>query len=657
MNRFTFLLSWLFAGLGFLPFFQLHTMTVVIVFTFLWLMAAVSYLKKVTVHYILRGVVLFSCLALVWNEYNGLRSVEAAAGFFALLAVLKLWEAKNSRDGFLFFLIFQLMMISQYLLLESLLLLVFMVISSGIMCGIFMDLQRARGINSAFFNPAKRSILLRIMLTAIGLTIILFFTFPRSTFTLFRNISSQKIHSWTGFSDSLKPGSISEIIQNDSVIFRARFSSKNPSISQLYWHGSTLTETDGFNWSRNSKVRFSSYLPSKTEGTIAYEADLAEAGAGPLFLLSPVSTFKLLSLGHVSWRGLGDARVSPLSNQKSRWRSSSNLTDSRFEEGSQLNESLFVPENIKQWVQSSFPQFKNLSVAQLVSASNKLFNKDFSYSLKPGTYGGDPLVQLKEFLLERRIGICEHFASAQAIILRSFGYPALISVGFHGGDYNQLGDYWIIRGRDAHAWLMYYDSILGWKRSDPTKFVVPSRIENGATSFSLDWLNQNDNQADWFESYRFGWANDFLKLIDSTYYGLNLAFINYDADKQNEFLKSLGLSHWKKAWFKWLSVLLAISGVSVFWLIYRKQGDDPWHRINTLYRAYIKKLQKADLKVSLSVPPLELKQMLVNAKVGEDSLVFIEEYITLKYARHGPVPTQNEMKHLKASFKLAKKSI
>ncbi len=64
--------------------------------------------------------------------------------------------------------------------------------------------------------------------------------------------------------------------------------------------------------------------------------------------------------------------------------------------------------------------------------------------------GMDPLEQ---FLSVDRRGHCQYFASALAMMLRSQGIPARIVVGYHGDEFNSLGQYYIFRQSHAHAWV------------------------------------------------------------------------------------------------------------------------------------------------------------------------------------------------------------
>jgi protein-glutamine gamma-glutamyltransferase len=73
----------------------------------------------------------------------------------------------------------------------------------------------------------------------------------------------------------------------------------------------------------------------------------------------------------------------------------------------------------------------------------------FFYTLKPPLLGEN---SVDDFLFVSRRGFCEHYASAFVVLMRAAGIPARVVTGYQGGELNPLGDYWIVRQRDAHAW-------------------------------------------------------------------------------------------------------------------------------------------------------------------------------------------------------------
>jgi hypothetical protein len=73
-----------------------------------------------------------------------------------------------------------------------------------------------------------------------------------------------------------------------------------------------------------------------------------------------------------------------------------------------------------------------------------------------------------DFLLRVRRGHCEHFAAALAVCCRIAGVPARLVGGYHASRWNEVGGFWVLRRRDAHAWVEAFDAARGWVRVDAT---------------------------------------------------------------------------------------------------------------------------------------------------------------------------------------------
>lgn len=72
------------------------------------------------------------------------------------------------------------------------------------------------------------------------------------------------------------------------------------------------------------------------------------------------------------------------------------------------------------------------------------------------------------FLLHKPPAHCEFFASATAVLLRMAGVPCRYVTGYAGAEYNTFGKYWVVRQRDAHAWVEAYLPDEGWVIVDST---------------------------------------------------------------------------------------------------------------------------------------------------------------------------------------------
>jgi len=100
-----------------------------------------------------------------------------------------------------------------------------------------------------------------------------------------------------------------------------------------------------------------------------------------------------------------------------------------------------------------------------VVALQNHFSRDggFTYSVDaPAGTGGDAL---KAFLRDK-IGYCEQYAAAMAVMVRAIGIPSRVVIGFTHG--TKEGDYYSITNKDAHAWPEVYFPTAGWVRFEPT---------------------------------------------------------------------------------------------------------------------------------------------------------------------------------------------
>ncbi|NQT51465.1 DUF3488 domain-containing protein [bacterium] len=94
---------------------------------------------------------------------------------------------------------------------------------------------------------------------------------------------------------------------------------------------------------------------------------------------------------------------------------------------------------------------------------------NYTYTLEPGltARGVDPI---EDFLLNTRRGHCELFAAGMVVLLRALHIPARMVTGFRGGEWNEYGQFYIVRQRHAHAWVEARLPVthLFWQSFDPT---------------------------------------------------------------------------------------------------------------------------------------------------------------------------------------------
>jgi transglutaminase-like putative cysteine protease len=103
----------------------------------------------------------------------------------------------------------------------------------------------------------------------------------------------------------------------------------------------------------------------------------------------------------------------------------------------------------------------------------------FQYSLQ--TKGGDSGSDLVDFL-KNKIGYCQQYAAAMAVMLRAAHVPARVVLGYTHGPASSRHTFTITTS-DAHAWVEAYFDGIGWLAFDPT----PMTGEPGASTVGLRW--------------------------------------------------------------------------------------------------------------------------------------------------------------------------
>jgi transglutaminase-like putative cysteine protease len=94
----------------------------------------------------------------------------------------------------------------------------------------------------------------------------------------------------------------------------------------------------------------------------------------------------------------------------------------------------------------------------------------FRYSEHPGLpLGGvPPLVTFVADEQVGKIGYCQHYAGAMALMLRLLGIPARVAAGFTSGSYDTDEKEWVVTDHNAHAWVEVWFPKFGWLPFDPT---------------------------------------------------------------------------------------------------------------------------------------------------------------------------------------------
>lgn len=113
----------------------------------------------------------------------------------------------------------------------------------------------------------------------------------------------------------------------------------------------------------------------------------------------------------------------------------------------------------KRWTQGASDD------AQKIQAIQRKLASDYRYALS--FERDDRIEPVLDFLQHHREGHCEYFASAMALLLRALQIPARVIGGYRVTERNALGGFYIVRGRNAHAWVEVHTRGR-WSTLDPT---------------------------------------------------------------------------------------------------------------------------------------------------------------------------------------------
>ncbi len=351
-------------------------------------------------------------------------------------------------------------------------------------------------LNSSILGLASVLVLVSLVLTSL-----IFISFPRMGLGI---VSLDKGGvPISGFSDRVEFGEVGLLKQNDSVVLRIQFTHKGipfrPQLPAL-WRGVALNHFDGKTWSSTLKRFWSNnhrpgrpmpLFAMKPEEMVIHEEIYMENIDTPVVFtyglpLSIDGTFKMLDMDSAfSFKTGNDAGgprrfytvvdVGPIQKQIA-----FPLPGHLDPKIRKLNLQLpALSQEIKSLVRTLT---QNLTTDQeKASALLAHFSKGFSYSLEMKE---TRRAYLDEFLFHRKAGHCEYFATALAVLLRQSGIPARVVNGFMGVEWNEMGDYMIVRQTHAHSWVEAFMPDKGWVTLDPTP-PDPGANTQSSNRFSL----------------------------------------------------------------------------------------------------------------------------------------------------------------------------
>ncbi|HWS27234.1 MAG TPA: DUF3488 and transglutaminase-like domain-containing protein [Xanthomonadales bacterium] len=535
-------------------------------------------------------LLLVMVLVLAAFSNPGARQAGPTAALIGL-STLKLIESERRRDGLLILTVALFLVTVQFLFNDGLGVTLYMVIPTLL---IFLALSEVaappgtRGGLVAELGSFGRDFLL-LMAVVLPLTLFLFLSVPRLSEPLWGN-RDNRLQSRTGLSEEMSPGSIIELLADDTPVMRVTFPDGPPPRSSMYWRGPVLWRFDGVTWTISNRFAGAGSMLGSLPGP-------QSGGPGDLryqVMLEPTDRNWLHTLDLAT--GFPADASRSVEGVVTRYRRITRLL--AFEASAAVDQPIpllaLAEEQRTAGLQQ--PRDRNPRTRQLAAqwraqigadpmalaehAMRYIRSENFGYTLSP-----PPLVgahRIDEFLFETRLGFCEHYASAFVVLMRSAGVPARVVTGYLGGEYNRVGDYWIVRNSDAHAWTEILVEGRGWIRVDPTAAIAPERIDQSGSAFAGETFGDD---IEWLRSLR--------ERVDATRAWWNNAIVRFDSMRQQAFFAELGMDprNWRHvgAWMGGGLALIGLLTALVFLLQRQREPVDPALR---LYRRFLKDLAR-----------------------------------------------------------------
>jgi protein-glutamine gamma-glutamyltransferase len=597
--------------------------------------------------YRLRSVVLklllvATAVTAVFVVYGSVKGVEAGISLLVVLMSLKILEAHTAREFRVMVLIGWMLCLCGFFLSQDFATALCLLIAFALLVVALIQFHRGAA-PGAVWPPVATTC--KLLLQALPLVVLFFLLFPRIN-AGFRFELRPFRSANTGFSDRLAPGSIAALANSSEIAFRAEFpgTSTRPS-GPMYWRGIVMWHCNGMEWRAPYAPRpksSSSTLETASSGRLAAQSATAKEtqqritlppnGARWMFALDrPIKAVP----GAMLARGDYLSSVQPIRKSRRYDVASSEFSANEIT-ARERAEALEVPASISPAVRDLAHSWavQNRDSRGVISSAIQFFRtQGFSYSLTPGEYD-----DLEEFLFRRRVGFCEHYATSFATLMRLAGIPARVVVGYLGGEYNDLGHFFLVRQADTHAWCEVWLPEKGWTRVDPTAAVAPgrasldftsfleTRIASGQTGTRRSALIAQLLRSGVFTNVRFIWQ--------TLSYEWDTRLLAFDADVQDVLLTSMGIASRGTVFLVVEILLVAIALLAIYFAWMQLRTRSRVDRVKALYEYFCRKTARLGVPRDPCEGPLDFARRAAQSLPNESNRIrqIADTYILLRYA-------------------------
>jgi transglutaminase-like putative cysteine protease len=381
----------------------------------------------------------------------------------------------------------------------------------------------------------------RIMLTTLALGGLIFLVLPRHAGATRNQPGSPLAKHLTGFDEEVQLGQLGEILESDSVVMTVELSDENGKTVQpaeeLLWRGVTMFRYEGGRWHRQAKP---------TQAVVGFNIDRRPRNSRKLrqkIKLEPIDSPTLFGVRPIIYvRSFLPFSPSMSTNDGTLFRSDAPGGAYDYEVVSDLDpnaiqtqesppgdhgpfrESLksrlrAIAEPIVAHIKEPGPEADRARALALTAYLRD--SGQFSYTLAMEVVDRK-LDPVEDFLVNRKAGHCEYFASSLALLLRSINIQSRIVNGFKGGDWNPLTSTLNVRQKHAHSWVEAY---LGLSAAGPDRAPIWITLDPTPAAQRQESIAQVG-----------GMAGRFRTVTDLTRHFWVFYVIGYNPDRQNALI-------------------------------------------------------------------------------------------------------------------------
>jgi transglutaminase-like putative cysteine protease len=555
---------------------------------------------------------------------------DASVALLVLLCGLKLLEMKSQRDALLLCFLSYFLIITHFLYSQSIPTALYMSVVIVVTTATLISLSDS---NNRLKTHQRLRLSATLLIQALPVMLVLFILFPRVAGP-FWTLPKGSHSGVTGLSNSLSLGNVSQLSRSDEIAFRVKFEGAIPPPDERYWRGPVLWWTNGRDW----KTGYQKNKPIDqrniqiTDQPYDYTITLEPHHERWLFALDlPINTPPQAFMNS-DYQLLAHKPI----RQRLRYQLRSYTHYHAYAQTlSQYRLGLALPKGQHPRTRALAAQWqqKNSEPATIIQRALQYFNQEpFVYTYTPPLLLNDPV---DEFLFKTRRGFCEHYAVAFTVLMRAAGIPARIVTGYLGGQLNPIGDYLIVRQRDAHAWSEVWLQNKGWVRIDPTSAVAPERVEQGIDAALLSEFDLFGFETNWHrDSAPVKMWEQIYNAWDAINNSWNQWVLGYNPAQQRQLLSQIGLEdiHWRD-----MTILLIVI-ISFFLLSYAAWMFLRPHYVRQdkaqqIYQRFCKKMARHGLPRHPSEGPLDYATRLSTAhpELATDIQQVIALYVQIRY--------------------------